>query len=141
MGQLLGVGDVVDALDPAAGDIERHDADDPLVCVEIQCSRAAVHLDAPWRQASESQGLRPVVLVPVKRLHVRDTFVVRRGEKVATDGVVKSGSSAVGTSMLIGEPVPVEVARGDEVTNSLRLRRFQPQDSAGRVGEPVGRNA
>ena len=45
-------------------------------------------------------------------------FVVRPGEKVATDGVVEEGSSAVDTSMLTGEPVPVEVGPGDEVTGA-----------------------
>jgi P-type Cu+ transporter len=50
--------------------------------------------------------------VPVERLAPGDRFVVRPGEKVATDGVVEEGSSAVDLSMLTGEPVPVEVGRG-----------------------------
>ena len=45
-------------------------------------------------------------------------FVVRPGEKVATDGVVVSGASAVDASMLTGESVPVEVGLGDEVTGA-----------------------
>ena len=54
--------------------------------------------------------------IPVKQLAVGDRFVVRPGEKIATDGVVASGSSAVNTSMLTGEPVPAEVVIGDAVT-------------------------
>ncbi|OBH77051.1 copper-translocating P-type ATPase [Mycobacterium scrofulaceum] len=54
--------------------------------------------------------------IPVDRLTVGDQFVVRPGEKVATDGVVISGSSAVDVSMLTGESVPVEVGAGDGVT-------------------------
>ncbi|HKA92332.1 MAG TPA: heavy metal translocating P-type ATPase, partial [Acidimicrobiia bacterium] len=53
--------------------------------------------------------------VPVESLRVGDKFVVRPGEKVATDGRVVDGSSAVDVSMLTGEPVPVEVGAGDAV--------------------------
>ena len=56
--------------------------------------------------------------VPVDRLAVGDVFVVRPGEKVATDGVVERGTSAVDVSMLTGESVPVEVGPGDEVTGA-----------------------
>ena len=55
------------------------------------------------------------VRVPVAQLAVGEEFVVRPGEKIATDGVVVSGSSAVDTSMLTGEPVPAEVGPGDGV--------------------------
>ena len=56
--------------------------------------------------------------VPVEELTVGDVFVVRPGEKIATDGVVVEGSSAVDASMLTGEPVPVEVAPGDAVAGA-----------------------
>jgi P-type Cu+ transporter len=56
--------------------------------------------------------------VDVAALAVGDEFVVRPGEKVATDGVVVSGSSAVDASMLTGEPVPVEVRPGDAVVGA-----------------------
>ncbi|NUU19258.1 copper-translocating P-type ATPase [Cellulomonas humilata] len=56
--------------------------------------------------------------VPVDRLVVGDEFVVRPGEKVATDGLVVSGTSALDTSLLTGEPVPVDVGPGDEVTGA-----------------------
>jgi P-type Cu+ transporter len=54
--------------------------------------------------------------VPADRLAVGDDFVVRPGEKIAADGTVIGGSSAVDTSMLTGEPVPAEVGPGDAVT-------------------------
>jgi Cu+-exporting ATPase len=58
------------------------------------------------------------VRIPVGQLAVGDTFVVRPGEKIATDGVVESGTSAVDASMLTGEPVPVEVAPGHDVVGA-----------------------
>ncbi|EAQ00904.1 putative cation transporter [Janibacter sp. HTCC2649] len=58
------------------------------------------------------------VRIPVEQLAVGDEFVVRPGEKVATDGVVTSGSSAVDASMLTGESVPVEVTVGDSVVGA-----------------------
>ncbi|WP_433243248.1 heavy metal translocating P-type ATPase [Actinomadura nitritigenes] len=56
--------------------------------------------------------------VPVEQLAVDDVFVVRPGEKIATDGVVTEGSSAVDASLLTGESVPVEVAPGDAVVGA-----------------------
>jgi len=56
--------------------------------------------------------------IPTSELRVGDEFVVRPGEKIATDGVVVSGSSAVDASMLTGESVPVEVGGGDAVTGA-----------------------
>jgi Cu+-exporting ATPase len=56
--------------------------------------------------------------VPIDQLTVGDRFVVRPGEKVATDGVVESGTSAIDASLLTGEPVPVEVGPGDPVTGA-----------------------
>ncbi|RJF43782.1 copper-translocating P-type ATPase [Actinomyces sp. 2119] len=65
---------------------------------------------APLPQARRSEER-----VPVEALAVGDLFTVRPGEKVATDGVVVEGRSAVDASMLTGESVPVEVDRGDVV--------------------------
>jgi Cu+-exporting ATPase len=56
--------------------------------------------------------------IPVDRLVVGDRFVVRPGEKVATDGTVVEGTSAIDASLLTGEPVPVEVGPGDPVTGA-----------------------
>jgi Cu+-exporting ATPase len=58
------------------------------------------------------------VRIPTDRLAVGDEFVVRPGEKVATDGVVVDGRSAVDASMLTGESVPVEVTVGDSVVGA-----------------------
>ncbi|MDQ8704691.1 heavy metal translocating P-type ATPase [Streptomyces sp. LHD-70] len=58
------------------------------------------------------------VLLPVGELKVGDQFLVRPGEKIATDGTVVEGSSAVDASMLTGESVPVEVGVGDGVTGA-----------------------
>ena len=54
----------------------------------------------------------------VDELHPGDLFAVRPGEKIATDGVVVEGASAVDASMLTGESVPVDVGAGDEVTGA-----------------------
>jgi Cu+-exporting ATPase len=56
--------------------------------------------------------------IAIGELKVGDRFVVRPGEKIATDGVVVEGSSAVDASMLTGESVPVEVGAGDSVTGA-----------------------
>ena len=58
------------------------------------------------------------VRIPIGELAVGERFVVRPGEKVATDGVVEEGSSAIDASLLTGEPVPVEVGPGDAVTGA-----------------------
>src|SRR5262249_55264621 len=58
------------------------------------------------------------VRVPAGELGVGEQFVVRPGEKIATDGVVIDGASAVDTSMITGEPVPVEVGPGDPVVGA-----------------------
>jgi Cu+-exporting ATPase len=58
------------------------------------------------------------LFIPVEQLVVDDLFVVRPGEKVATDGIVVDGSSAIDQSMLTGEPVPVEVGPGAEVAGA-----------------------
>lgn len=70
--------------------------------------------------AKEAHVLRDgeEVLVPVEALTVGDRFVVRPGEKVATDGVVASGTSAIDQAMLTGESVPVEVGPGDAVAGA-----------------------
>ncbi|GIE83462.1 carbonate dehydratase [Actinoplanes philippinensis] len=56
--------------------------------------------------------------IPVAQLSEGDRFVVRPGEKIATDGVIEDGASAVDTSMLTGESVPVEVGPGDTVAGA-----------------------
>ncbi|MEX3610702.1 heavy metal translocating P-type ATPase [Rothia sp. LK2588] len=68
-------------------------------------------------QPLKGGGTREVT-IPVKDLLPGDKFVVRPGEKIATDGVVLEGRSAVDTSLLTGESVPVEVNPGDQVTGA-----------------------
>ena len=58
------------------------------------------------------------LLVPLEELRVDDRFVVRPGEKIATDGVVEEGESAVDQSLLTGESLPIEVAAGSEVAGA-----------------------
>ena len=63
-------------------------------------------------------GERTESVVPASSLQVGDLFAVRPGEKVATDGIIVEGSSALDTSLLTGESVPVDAAPGDVVTGA-----------------------
>jgi P-type Cu+ transporter len=72
-------------------------------------------LDLGAKQATVLRDGREISL-PADRLGVGDEFVVRPGEKIAADGIVIAGRSALDTSMLTGEPVPAEVGQGDAVT-------------------------
>nr|WP_218221446.1 heavy metal translocating P-type ATPase [Nesterenkonia sp. Act20] len=74
------------------------------------------------------------VLIPVRELAAGDEFVVRPGEKIATDGTVLSGASAVDMSMLTGESVPVEVAAGDRVTGATTNTSGRLRIRATRIG-------
>ena len=84
--------------------------------------------------------------VPVSELHVGDVFVVRPGSTVATDGEVLEGTSAVDTSLVTGEPVPVDVAPGDTVVGGtintsghllVRATRVGAQTTLARIGALV----
>jgi P-type Cu+ transporter len=72
--------------------------------------------------------------IPVDRLRVGDRFVVRPGEKIATDGRVEDGDSAVDAGMLTGESVPVEVGLGDAVIGGTVNIAGRLVVRAGRVG-------
>ncbi|RSO06079.1 heavy metal translocating P-type ATPase [Streptomyces sp. WAC 06783] len=72
--------------------------------------------------------------VPVEQLAVGDRFVVRPGEKIATDGTVVEGRAAVDASMLTGESVPVDVAPGDDVTGATVNTSGRLVIEASRVG-------
>ncbi|MFF1679356.1 heavy metal translocating P-type ATPase [Streptomyces sp. NPDC058256] len=74
------------------------------------------------------------VRVPVDQLAVGDRFVVRPGEKIATDGTVVEGASAVDASMLTGESVPVDVSAGDAVTGATVNAGGRLVIEASRVG-------
>ena len=73
--------------------------------------------------------------IPIAQLQVGDVFVVRPGEKIATDGIVVAGSSAVDASMITGEPVPVEVGSGDAVTGATINTSGKLEVRATKVGE------
>ncbi len=64
---------------------------------------------------SDGSGAGREIRIPIEQLAVGDRFVVRPGEKIATDGLVEDGSAAVDSSMLTGEPTPVDVGPGDRV--------------------------
>ena len=70
-----------------------------------------VRIDPETAERTES-------VVPASSLQVGDLFAVRPGEKVATDGIIVEGSSALDTSLLTGESVPVDAAPGDTVTGA-----------------------
>lgn len=72
--------------------------------------------------------------VPIAQLQVGDVFVVRPGEKIATDGVVEAGASAVDESMLTGESMPVEVKAGDRVTGATLNSAGRLEVRATKVG-------
>ncbi len=72
--------------------------------------------------------------IPIDELAAGMRFIVRPGERIATDGVVVSGASAVDMSMVTGEPVPVEVAAGDEVIGATVNADGTLEVEATRVG-------
>ena len=78
--------------------------------------RALLSLGAKEATIIDSSGLER--LVPIDSLVVGSLFVVRPGEKIATDGLVVKGQSAVDTSLLTGESVPIDVTVGDKVTGA-----------------------
>ncbi len=79
--------------------------------------RALLHMGAKDVAVLRDAGASEI-RIPISQLAVGDVFVVRPGEKIATDGVVTAGTSAVDASMLTGEPVPVEVSEGDNVVGA-----------------------
>ena len=78
--------------------------------------RALVELGAKDVAVCDDHGAER--RIPIHQLAVGDRFIVRPGEKVATDGTVLEGLSAVDESMLTGESVPVEVGPGDRVVGA-----------------------
>ncbi|MFV0251887.1 MAG: heavy metal translocating P-type ATPase [Beutenbergiaceae bacterium] len=82
-----------------------------------------------------ADGSRTERRIPITDLAVDDLFAVRPGEKVATDGVIVEGQSAIDASLVTGEPVPVEVGPGDEVTGATLNAGGHLLVRAQRVGE------
>ncbi|MBJ7514160.1 MAG: cadmium-translocating P-type ATPase [Acidimicrobiia bacterium] len=81
-------------------------------------NRAGDSLRALFALGARTAYLEDGSEIPIEDLQVGDRFVVRPGERVATDGVVVEGASALDVSMLTGEPIPVEVAVGDSVVGA-----------------------
>ena len=95
---------------------------------------------------TDKQGVTKQVQVPVEDLMPDDLFLVRPGEKIATDGVVVEGTSAVDASLLTGESVPVEVHPGNAVTGAtvntsgsltVRATRVGAETTLAKMGELV----
>ena len=91
-------------------------------------------------------GERTESVVPASSLQVGDLFAVRPGEKVATDGIIIEGSSALDTSLLTGESVPVDAAPGDAVTGAtvntwgsllVRAKRVGSDTTLAQIGRMV----
>src|SRR3954468_6332613 len=78
-------------------------------------TRSGDALHALLSMGAKTARLESGIEVPIDSLLVGDRFVVRPGEKIATDGRIVDGASAVDLSMLTGEPVPVDVSAGDFV--------------------------
>lgn len=81
------------------------------------------------------QGDREEQVIPARNLQVGDVFLVRPGEKVATDGIVEEGASAIDTSLLTGESVPEDVKPGDDATGGTINTWGSLLVRATRVGE------
>jgi Cu+-exporting ATPase len=95
--------------------------------------RALAEIGAKEATRLRSDGTE--VRVSAASLAVGDLFVVRPGEKIATDGVVTEGASAVDASLLTGESTPVEVSVGDAVVGSGLNASGRLVVRATRVGE------
>ncbi|AOZ73357.1 hypothetical protein BK816_08810 [Boudabousia tangfeifanii] len=95
-------------------------------------------LDMGAKQATllteDASGQQVETVIPAADLKVGDVFKVRPGEKLATDGQILAGYSSIDESLLTGEPVPVEVAPGDQVTGATINGEGVLQVRATRVG-------
>lgn len=86
------------------------------------------------KEVTVKRGGLPM-LIPVEQLEIGDIFVVLPGQRIATDGVVVSGSSTVDNSLITGESVPVEVAPGDRVIGATVNQNGRMEVRATRVGK------
>ena len=105
-----------------------------------------VTLSADGAPQRRSDGAWDTTEVPIEELHKGEVFVVRPGATVATDGVVVDGASAVDTSLVTGEPVPVDVTVGDAVVGGtvnttghllVRATRVGAETTLARIGRLV----
>ena len=86
------------------------------------------------KEVTVKRGGLPL-LIPVDQLEIGDIFIVNPGQRVATDGVVVSGSSSIDNSLITGESVPVEVAPGDRVIGATVNKNGRLEVRATRVGK------
>lgn len=102
--------------------------------------------DATLVRIDPVTGARTETVIPASDLALGDLFLVRPGEKVATDGRVEDGASALDTSLLTGESVPVDVSAGDEVTGAtvntwgtltVRATRVGSETTLAQIGRMV----
>ncbi len=108
--------------------------------------RALLELGAKSASVIDADGQEREV--PIDELRVGDEFVVRPGEKIATDGIVVAGTSAVDASLLTGESLPVEVGPGSDVTGAtinaggrlvVRATRVGSETALAQIGRLVER--
>ena len=86
------------------------------------------------KEVTVKRGGLPL-LIPVDQLEIGDIFIVNPGQRVATDGVVVSGSSSIDNSLITGESVPVEVAPGDRVIGATVNQNGRLEVRATRIGK------
>ena len=86
------------------------------------------------KEVTVKRGGLPMV-IPVEQLEIGDVFVVMPGQRVATDGVVVSGTSSIDNSLITGESVPIEVAPGDRVIGATVNQNGRLEVRATRVGK------
>ncbi|QAY69409.1 heavy metal translocating P-type ATPase [Xylanimonas protaetiae] len=126
----------------------RHRAGDALrSLLELGAKDAErVALSAAGEPLRRADGAWDATGIPIEDLHVGDVFVVRPGSTVATDGTVVHGDSAVDTSLVTGEPVPVDVTVGDAVVGGtvntsghllVRATRVGAETTLARIGRLV----
>lgn len=140
----------------------------PAIYLEVACGVTVLILLGRYLEvrakAKAGQALRSLAALGAKsanvlrdgrevqmligEVKVGDEFVVRPGEKIATDGVVVSGTSAVDTSLVTGEPVPVDVGEGDDVVGAtvnvsgrlvVRATRIGAETQVARIAAMVER--
>ena len=86
------------------------------------------------KEVTVKRGGLPL-LIPAEQLEIGDIFVVNPGQRIATDGVVVSGTSSIDNSLITGESVPVEVAPGDRVIGATVNKNGYLEVRATRVGK------
>ena len=107
--------------------------------LELRAKRSASNalqelLKISTKEVTVKRGGLPMV-IPVEQLEIGDVFVVMPGQRVATDGVVVSGTSSIDNSLITGESVPIEVAPGDRVIGATVNQNGRLEVRATRVGK------